>query len=328
MTDRPTPVGDELDLRALRYFIAAAEDLHFTRAAARLFVAQQALSRDIARLERQLGTPLFARTTRRVALTPAGERLLGRARELIALHDLTWRELHPGARTLVVDLLSEGRRTGLRVLDAVREASPDEEFRGTYGGGMGRTIGRLLAGDIDIGLGRAVWSDHTATRGIETHPLRYEALALLLPDDHPLARLETVPVGALRDVEVDVNLDDPNSPEWSDLARQLLAIAGALAAPPHPIAIGTEETSHHLRRQGLPILVGLDQTPVDGGVVRALVDPVPIYPWSMAVRRGASAEPAIEASLQAVRAIASASGWLDPPSDGWLPLPESAEPRP
>ncbi|MGH2604457.1 MAG: LysR family transcriptional regulator, partial [Dehalococcoidia bacterium] len=80
-------------MRSLRYFIVVADELHFTRAAARLYVAQQALSREIQTLERRLGTPLFARTTRRVSLTPEGERLLGRARELVALHDLALHEI-------------------------------------------------------------------------------------------------------------------------------------------------------------------------------------------------------------------------------------------
>jgi DNA-binding transcriptional LysR family regulator len=322
VNERPSPIGNELDLRALRYFVAAAEELHFTRAAARLFVAQQALSRDIAQLERRLGTPLFTRTTRRVALTPAGERLLVRARELIALHDLTWRELHPTARAFVVDLLSEGRRTGARILEAVRREMPDHEFRGTYGGGMERTTARLLVGDIDAGLGRADWSDRVAPRGIEARPVRYEPLALLLPDDHPLASWPAIPLDAIADHEIDVNIDDPNSPEWTDLARQLLAFAGARPTPPHPIAIGSEETSHHLRRQGLPILIGLDQSPVEGGVIRPLVGPTPVYPWSLVLRRATVAEPAVAALIEAARAVADVEGWSELPADAWLPLPE------
>ena len=62
------PIGNELEIRSLRYFVVAAEELNFTRAAARLYVAQQALSREIKRLETQLGTTLFVRTTRRVTL--------------------------------------------------------------------------------------------------------------------------------------------------------------------------------------------------------------------------------------------------------------------
>ena len=74
------PIGNELEIRSLRYFVAAAEELNFTRAAARLFVAQQALSREIQRLEAQPRHDALPRTTRRVTLTPDGERLLVRAR--------------------------------------------------------------------------------------------------------------------------------------------------------------------------------------------------------------------------------------------------------
>ena len=73
-----------MDLRQLRYFVAVAEELHFTRAASRLHLAQSALSAQIGALEREIGAPLFTRANRRVALTRVGEALLPRARELLA----------------------------------------------------------------------------------------------------------------------------------------------------------------------------------------------------------------------------------------------------
>lgn len=309
-------------MRALRYFVAAAEELHFTRAAARLFIAQQALSRDITRLERDLGTQLFTRTTRRVALTPAGERLLVRARELLTLHDDTWRELQPATRTYVADLLSEGRRTGATVLEAARAASPEVDFRGVYGGGMARTIARLLAGEIDIGFGRADWTGRRPSSALDAEIVRYEPLAVLVPQDHALARLDEVPLAALEGRRIDVNLDDPASPEWTDLARQVLTLANADPVPAHPPAVGVTEASLHLRRQRLPILTGVDMTDVPGGVVRTIVGPTLVFPWSIVYRRGSEAEPGIAALIASARAVSRISGWLERAEDAWLPKPE------
>ncbi|MFD4652304.1 LysR family transcriptional regulator [Streptomyces sp. NPDC058441] len=76
-----------MNLRRLRSFVTVAEELHFTRAAAKLFVAQQSLSKQIAQLEADLGTPLLQRTSRKVELTPAGEVFLAATREALARLD-------------------------------------------------------------------------------------------------------------------------------------------------------------------------------------------------------------------------------------------------
>src|ERR1700754_2467505 len=69
------------ELRHLRTFVAVAEDLSFTRAAERLHLGQQAVSKTVAQLERELGVTLLERTTHDVRLTPAGEALLGAGRD-------------------------------------------------------------------------------------------------------------------------------------------------------------------------------------------------------------------------------------------------------
>lgn len=76
-----------MDLRQLRYFVAVAEELHFSRASVRLNLAQSALSGQIRALEREVGGPLLVRSTRRVELTAAGTQLLEDAREILAAAD-------------------------------------------------------------------------------------------------------------------------------------------------------------------------------------------------------------------------------------------------
>ncbi|MFE6226777.1 LysR substrate-binding domain-containing protein [Streptomyces sp. NPDC057854] len=115
--------------RDLRYFLAVAEELHFTRAAERLYVSQPALSKQIRALERQLGAPLFDRDRHGVALTPVGEALLPHARTVLA----AWEEAAGAVRrareaadgTLTVGMSTSPSRDGL--LPAIRS-----RFTGTH----------------------------------------------------------------------------------------------------------------------------------------------------------------------------------------------------
>ncbi len=322
MNTKPSPPDTDLDIRQLRYFVAVAEELHFTRAAARLFVAQQALSREIRNLETRLGTPLFVRTTRSVTLTPEGRGLLNRARALLRLHDEIVADVRQPTRPVLVDLMSEGRQTALRVLEAARAGAPAVEFRGRYGGGMGASIRRLEAAELDVAFGRADWRGAAGAR-IERQLVRYEPLALLVPLDHPFAAVEAIHVRDLAGAELDVNAASPDAPEWSDLVGQLLALTGAQATPEHIPAVGLDDQSHHLVQQGLPILTSLEHVEVPGGIVRPIVGPVPIYCWSMAWRAG-SHPAGLAAIRDAARVISEAERWLELPENAWLPEPEAS----
>ncbi len=92
------------DLALLRTFIAVVDRASMTAAGSTLRLTQSAVSQQIARLEEQVGAVLFARDRRGLRLTPAGERLLGKARRLVALNDEVWTDMTPQATKAVIRL--------------------------------------------------------------------------------------------------------------------------------------------------------------------------------------------------------------------------------
>src|SRR6476646_7781485 len=119
-----------MDVRQLEYFVAVAEELSFTRAAARCHVVQSALSYQIARLERENGVTLFERTSRSVRLATAGELLLPRAREVLSELDSARAELAALAGVLTGRLRLGMISTASQAAPAVESALV--EFHGRH----------------------------------------------------------------------------------------------------------------------------------------------------------------------------------------------------
>jgi DNA-binding transcriptional LysR family regulator len=306
-----------LDPRLLRAFLAVAEDLHFTRAAARLYVAQQALSRDVRRLERELGADLFVRTTRQVTLTADGERLVPYARRVLEAQDDLLAAFRQ-ARPLLVDLNSPGLGTGRRVLHRARELAPECELMARYESGLTYAAGELLAGRLDASFGRFGGLAPALRAGLDHQPVRYEPMAVLLPEDHPLAALEAVPLAALAGESVYAGAGNPRTPEWTDLAHRLFEGRGIRVAPPAPLAVGEEEFQRLMAKSRAPVLVVVNFPAMPGTVRRPLIDPVPLSPVSLVWRKGL-VHPGLAALREAALELSAENSWLRRPAEGWIP---------
>ncbi|MET9763049.1 LysR family transcriptional regulator [Streptomyces sp. NPDC006372] len=306
-----------VDPRLLRGFVTVAEELHFTRAAVRLHVAQQALSRDVRRLERELGAELFVRTTRQVTLTPDGERLLPYARRVLQAQEELLAAFDQ-ARPLLVDLNSPGLVTPRRVLHRARELAPGHELMARYESGLTGAAGELLAGRLDASFGRFAGLDPALRAGLDHEPVRYEPMAVVLPENHPLAALDQVPLAKLAGETVYAGAGNPRTPEWTGLARLLFEGRGIDIAPPAPLAVGDEEFQRIMARTRNPILAVVEFPALPSTVVRPLVDPVPLSPVSLVWRKGLT-HPAFDALRRAAARLTAEEGWLRRPTGGWIP---------
>jgi DNA-binding transcriptional LysR family regulator len=314
-------VPDDVEIRLLRTFAVVGEELHFSRAAQRLFLAQQSVSRDIRRLEDRLGARLLNRSTRHVALTPEGTTLLARAREILALYDATVRELRGEFRSLTVDVVGPGLTPAL-VLAAAREIAPDIEFFARYYTGTQAVVPLLDAGRIDVTFGR----DPDPPAGSAHRAVRHEPIGVLLPEQSPFAAKSEVPLEALRGCRPCVRAGDHATPGWEHAVLQLLAPSGIDPAAAHPHVHGAAEVQQHIRTRSAPILTLTTQPPVPGTILRPLSEPAAMFPWAMYWRDGTD-HPGLTALHRAIDALASEHDWLSLPAGAWLPQPESARER-
>ncbi|GAB2876934.1 LysR family transcriptional regulator [Uliginosibacterium flavum] len=191
-----------MELRHLRYFLAVAEELHFTRAAARLHIGQPPLSQQIQALEAELGVALFIRTKRSVQLTEAGQHLLVRAREILGASADVADELQRIARGGAGELRIGFTSSGLLIPDIrnllrhYRAAFPAVSLRLSE---MTTHVqfAALQRGELDIGFVR--FNESAAPDGIRMQILRQDRLCLVLPEDHRLAGRSDVSLAECQD---------------------------------------------------------------------------------------------------------------------------------
>ena len=177
-----------MELRHLRAFLAVADELHFGRAAERLHMAQPPLSQQIRQLERYLGVQLFARNTRSVELTSAGQAMIAPAKKVLADVEDAERAARAGGRgeygRVTVGFAGASSNSALPVLArAVRSTYPNIELE-MHGQLYANTaLSRLVDGTLDLGFIRLPF----IAPGVQYQVIEREQLVIALPEDHPLA---------------------------------------------------------------------------------------------------------------------------------------------
>ncbi len=203
-----------VNLRRLRAFVTVAEELHFTRAAARLFLAQQSLSKQISDLESEIGTPLFERTSRKVELTAAGEAFLISTRDALALFDQGVERARSAGR---------GEHATLRVgfiVGAALELTTHilSEFTARFPAarvelhefGLADPSAGLISGETDVAFIRLPCRQ----QGLVTQTLFTEPCVVGVSAAHRLSRRERVRVGDLLGEPIAIGRTD--DPVWRD----------------------------------------------------------------------------------------------------------------
>lgn len=188
-----------MELRHLHYFIAVAEELHFSRAAERLHISQPPLSQQIQSLENELGVKLFERTKRQVHLTEAGEVFLERSYQVLAQLEqaiaVTQQIGRGEVGKLAIGFVDSAMYTLLpEIFRVFREHFPAVEMR-LHELTTQEQIQSLHHKQIDIGIVRSAISE----LGLSVECLLPESLVLALPENHPLSAQTQVSLSALAD---------------------------------------------------------------------------------------------------------------------------------
>jgi LysR family transcriptional regulator, benzoate and cis,cis-muconate-responsive activator of ben and cat genes len=235
-----------MDLRQLRYFVAVAEELHFSRASVRLNLAQSALSSQIRQLEREIGGPLLVRTTRHVELTPAGAALLDDAREVLASADEAVRRARALVRgeagSVVIGFLGPapgGVFAPLLARFSSLHPSVRVEVRAL-------DFTDLVAGVRERRADVAFLYLPLDEPDLEVTPLLSESRVVVLPSAHPLATRDVLRPSDL-DGEMFVKQPPPVPDDWCDFWMLVDELGHRPPVSPH-MGANVEEWLHLIGR--------------------------------------------------------------------------------
>lgn len=272
-----------MELRQLRYFVTVAEELHFGRAAERLHISQPPLSQAIRRLEEDLGTALFERTSRSVALTKEGDYLLGEARELLKRAETVETTLCQMARGE-----SGALRVGL-VGPALEGPLPCRirKFRCKHPGvcvqleqlNSYEQLERLRSGSLDLGFVRLF---KKPTGGLKIIKYSSEPYDMALPEDHPLAAQEKVHLTDLED-ETLLIFHRRANPALYDALLASFSDAGVSPRLNHVSLVKHTTTALVAAGMGLTLMPrGMSKVPRPGVVLRPIEGKLPEVEFSIA----------------------------------------------
>ena len=296
-------MGEGIELRHVRYFVAVADEAHFGRAAERLFIAQPSLRYAIRQLENRLGARLIDRSDRRnLHLTEAGETFLAHAREVLSAvqravnaTQAAERGSHQQLRIGYNDGEPLARRAGA-LGAAVRDLRIDVTFRRLAWGTEGDAV---RSGDVDLVLTRLPID----TRGLRTEVIDSEPRAVCLPADHRLARRRTITLSALRNVPI--VRPAGGSPAWQDFWRGLPRPDGH-QPPEGPITYGPEDTFDTVATGAAACFVPTSMIPTVVSHRLAFVTVVDLPPVQTAIAWSSrrARPPGLQAFTNAVRQLA------------------------
>ncbi|MGW0810893.1 LysR family transcriptional regulator [Nonomuraea sp. NPDC002799] len=296
-----------MELRQLQYFVAVAEEGGFGRAAERLRIVQSAVSQQVRRLERELGAPLFSRSTRHVRLSAAGERLLPEARAtLAAAHRLTQvaADITSGADGVLRLGVVQGPGDRIyRLLTELAALAPGLQV-GLKRLPAAERLAAVRSGELDAALVRAMdtaqaRADDTVP-GLELLPVWTDPLYVALPDSHSLAAEQELCLEKLAMLPLRL-APRQSSPPFHDLIIGACRAAGAepILGPPFTDFQGTLTTMAAAEPSWTVFYEVASLPSVSGVAIRPLAQPA--LTTSLAVSPGPPSAP-IRQLLQALTA--------------------------